>query len=219
MMKCFASRWGLGAAFVLLGVASLVDAPKAQAQASSMTTAAPPKFIGGDAHTKAPKVAPPAALPGAQSNPDEVAPRASIDLPPNQALFDAINRGDITVARDAIGRGADLDAHNVLGMTPLDLSVDLGRNDITFLLLSMRGSAPPPASADAPTLAAGKGKGKGKQDVVASKVAPKLVTRTISESKTAPAPVRQFVSTDPGTPAPKAGFLGFDGAAAHTQTP
>jgi hypothetical protein len=117
MMKCFASRWGLGAAFVLLGVASLVDAPKAQAQASSMTTAAPPKFIGGDAHTKAPKVAPPAALPGAQSNPDEVAPRASIDLPPNQALFDAINRGDITVARDAIGRGADLDAHNVLGMT------------------------------------------------------------------------------------------------------
>ena len=59
-------------------------------------------------------------------------------MEPNEALFDAINRGDIGAARDAISRGADLQGHNILGMTPLELSVDLGRNDISFLLLSMR---------------------------------------------------------------------------------
>ena len=59
-------------------------------------------------------------------------------MAPTAALFDAINRGDIIAARDALNRGADLNAQNVLGMTPIDLSVDLGRNDITFLLLSMR---------------------------------------------------------------------------------
>ncbi len=41
-------------------------------------------------------------------------------------------------ARDAISRGADLNGHNILGMIPMELSVDLGRNDISFLLLSMR---------------------------------------------------------------------------------
>ena len=60
-------------------------------------------------------------------------------MEPTEALFDAINRGDIGTARDAISRGADLHGHNVLGMTPLELSVDLGRNDISFMLLSMRG--------------------------------------------------------------------------------
>ena len=61
------------------------------------------------------------------------------EMEPNDELFDAINRGDIAAARDAISRGADLSGRNVLGMTPMELSVDLGRNDISFLLLSMRG--------------------------------------------------------------------------------
>ena len=47
-------------------------------------------------------------------------------MEPNDALFDAINRGDIAAARDAISRGADLGARNILGMTPMELSVDLG---------------------------------------------------------------------------------------------
>ena len=61
-------------------------------------------------------------------------------MEPTDALFDAINRGDIGSARDAISRGADLHGQNILGMTPMELSVDLGRNDISFLLLSMRGA-------------------------------------------------------------------------------
>ena len=64
--------------------------------------------------------------------------RAPVDMQPTDALFDAINRGDIATARDAISRGADLQGQNILGMTPLELSIDLGRNDISFLLLSMR---------------------------------------------------------------------------------
>ena len=81
-------------------------------------------------------------MPGAQSQAGSAAPaeRIPMDMPPTEALFDAINRGDIAAARDALNRGADIDARNVLGMTPLDSSIDLGRNDISFLLLSMRGA-------------------------------------------------------------------------------
>ncbi len=80
---------------------------------------------------------------GARAEPTAVAPaeRVPTDMPPTEALFDAINRGDLTGAKDAIGRGADIHGHNVLGLTPLELSVDLGRNTISFLLLSLRGGA------------------------------------------------------------------------------
>ena len=85
--------------------------------------------------------APPPALPGASSRGDAVAPATRLpnDMSPNDALFDAINRGDVAAARDALSRGADLEARNMLGMSPMELSVDLGRNDISFLLLSYRG--------------------------------------------------------------------------------
>jgi hypothetical protein len=83
--------------------------------------------------------APPDVLPGAATQSDRVAPAKGGPIAdPTEALFDAINRGDIASAKDAIDRGADLDGHSVLGMTPLDQSVDLGRNDITFLLLSLQ---------------------------------------------------------------------------------
>src|SRR5689334_22325917 len=83
----------------------------------------------------------PPALPGAASTKDAApAQRLASDMEPTEALFDAINRGDIGAARDAISRGADLKGHNVLGMSPLELAIDLGRNDISFMLLSMRGA-------------------------------------------------------------------------------
>jgi hypothetical protein len=58
-------------------------------------------------------------------------------LSPNDALFDAIDRGDIVAARDAVARGADLGATNAVGQSPIDESVDLGRNEITFLLVTL----------------------------------------------------------------------------------
>ena len=97
------------------------------------------------------KIPPPPALPGAASTGSPApANHAPVDMQPTDALFDAINRGDIATARDAISRGADLHGQNILGMTPLELSIDLGRNDISFLLLSMR-AADDGRSRQAPT--------------------------------------------------------------------
>jgi hypothetical protein len=168
--------------------------------------------IGGkSAGETAPKVAPPPALPGATPNANAVAPsnRPANDLEPTDALFDAINRGDIGAARDAISRGAELNGHNILGMTPMELSVDLGRNDISFLLLSMRGAddgrnRQPPAA------------------VTAAKPGPAKTTRQAARTpgttaKAAPATQGQaaqqtarLFSGDGGAPIPNAGFLGFD---------
>jgi hypothetical protein len=152
---------------------------------------------------------PPAAVPGARARPGTVIPadRAAADLPPTEALFDAINRGDIVSARDALTRGADLDGTNMLGLTPTELSVDLGRNDITFLLLSVRGGGGgvrlAPVDADKPAPAA------------AEKKKPRPVTRV--EQTAAPADEAAPKARAPvlfagngGAAVPSVGFLGFD---------
>jgi ankyrin repeat protein len=160
---------------------------------------------GGRPQAAAPKVAPPPALPGAQSNNNGAAPASHepTDMEPNDALFDAINRGDLAAARDAISRGADLEARNILGMTPMELSVDLGRNDISFLLLSMRGGdtggQPPPSKlAAAPP--------PGKQ---AKHTAPAHSSK-VATAQPAAAQTPRLFANDGGTPNPNAGFLGFD---------
>ena len=164
-----------------------------------------PNAIGGKQSTAAPPpVAPPPALPGAISQPGQAAPPTKLpsDMEPTEALFDAINRGDIGAARDALSRGADLRGHNVLGMSPLELSVDLGRRDITFLLLSMRAGETPRNRAAAaqpqPT------KQAARPAVRPSGAATARVAH--------PAPVAspRLFANDGGTPIPNAGFLGFD---------
>jgi len=149
----------------------------------------------------------PPALPGARSTPAEVAPpeRPPNDMPPTEALFDAINRGDLPAARDALNRGADLHGHSVLGLTPLELSVDLGRNDISFLLLSMRGGGP------------GEGSGPPPATVAAAPAPPPSRGRRapaptpVAQVRPPPAPARpQLFAGNGGAPVPQAGFLGFD---------
>lgn len=168
----------------------------------------------------APSNPPPVALPGAQARASTPAPsdRMALDMSPNDALFDAINRGDSAGVRDAVARGADLQAHNILGMTPVELSVDLGRNDITFLLLSLRGSfgnsatvrsataAPPPPGAAKAKPAANAASGKTRK-------VPAVPPPVATASAPAPQPPRQFAGSDGGTPQPQAGFLGFGGSA------
>ncbi len=208
-MKKMLSRLGLALPCALLTAALLAPlAAHAQnegpmgSQSGVMThpmdTPAPAK--GGRT------VAPPPALPGARSasEPDKL-DRPPSDMPPNEALFDAINRGDIAVARDALARGADLHATNVLGLTPTELSVDLGRNDITFLLLSMRGSSPkgPPPAKVASTSAA--------PAHPAARPAPPAPAPRPTPVATAPRPVPQQYADVPATPVPQAGFLGFGG--------
>ncbi len=142
----------------------------------------------------------PSALPGArftQQSP-AAAERAPADMAPNEALFDAVNRGDIAAARDALGRGADVDTRNILGLTALETAIDLGRNDLTFLLLSMRGassgSAAPPAAATRPP-----------PRQAAAQPAPARVAVAPQPAPPRPRPAYN----DPGTPVPQAGFLGF----------
>jgi hypothetical protein len=158
----------------------------------------------------APKQPPPPALPGATPNASRVAPavRPPTDMEPTDALFDAINRGDIAVVRDAISRGADLNGRNILGMTPMELSIDLGRNDISFLLLSMRGAddgrgRQPPAVATA----------KPEPARPAKQAARSPVTPARAAAPAQPPVARQtarLFSGDGGAPIPNAGFLGFD---------
>jgi hypothetical protein len=40
-----------------------------------------------------------------------------------------------------VARGADTEARNVLGLTPVDAAVDQGRTEIMFYLLSVRGAS------------------------------------------------------------------------------
>ena len=176
----------------------------------------------GKSQDEAPKVAPPPALPGA-INTIAPAEKTVLDLPPTESLFDAINRGDIGSARDAISRGADLSGHNVLGMTPLDLSVDLSRNDITFLLLSLRapdaapvaaiataGGTPAPAKETAATKVVADKAGAARPPT--AKTPAKAVASALKPAPAvAPAPRQYAGQNDTGTPNPQVGFLGFGG--------
>ncbi len=156
------------------------------------------KFARPDSETRKPEIAPPRGLPGARGERMRAAPaeRPPSEMRPTEALFDAVNRGDVAAARDAITRGAEIEGRNILGLTPLELAIDLGRNEMTFLLLSMRGmgaSTPPavPVREAAP----------------AHRAAPRPAPARVAPVPAAPA--RQRQAGGGGTPMPSAGFLGF----------
>ncbi len=156
--------------------------------------------MGGNApqpQQRVPDIAP-AGVPGAMSTPLATGPSLQKNIgDPTTALFNAIDKNDYSTAQDAVSRGANLNAQNPLGETPLDMSVALNRSSITFMLLAARNeegdnAAPAPSPAYAGHAAA----------------AP---TVTIAEHT--PAPHRQPVpvmGNNPGTPDPAAGFLGFN---------
>ena len=165
--------------------------------------------------------APPPAIPGAASSPDLVAPPSKVaaEMMPNEALFDGINRGDLAAARDALNRGADLNARNVLGQTPLDSSIDLNRNDITFLLLSMRPSSNTPGGSASGEAAAAAAPGStaasrtSASRMAASRTAagkPARAVRAKLARAPAAAPLARQFAGDGGAPNPAVGFVGFD---------
>ncbi len=123
---------------LVIGALVVAAVPAARAQTPSMANPGGP-VVGTAAPAPAP-APPPPGLPGAAStnNPNAPPPPSFSAMAPNDALFEAINRGDLAEARDAVSRGAQLDARNVLGMTPLELAIDLNRNDIAFFLLSIQ---------------------------------------------------------------------------------
>lgn len=146
----------------------------------------------------------PAAIPGAGSEnlptSQSVARQESGD--PTTELFTAINANDYNSAQDAISRGANLNAENALGETPIDLSVALNRNSITFMLLAARNDSGDDSQDDAPNAVP-----------VAASAAPH---RGLPPAKSRAVPVRLIENpnaapgNDPGTPDSGAGFLGFN---------
>jgi hypothetical protein len=189
--------WALAATLLLAAGPAIAELPSVNS-------------IGGKSAPKtAPKVLPPPALPGAAQNAGRVTPsfRPPTDMEPTDALFDAINRGDISAARDAISRGAELNGHNILGMTPMELSIDLGRNDISFLLLSMRGTED--GRGGQSTAAAAGAKPASTKPAARSPVVP-AKTRALPVQPQAAQQTAKLFSGDGGAPIPDAGFLGFD---------
>lgn len=140
----------------------------------------------------------PPALPGFGSQAPSPVPGVSKPQTgdPTAQLFSAINSNDYNSAQDAISRGADLNAQNALGETPIDLSVALNRNSITFMLLSARNVA-----GDDDSTSGGQMSG----------------TPTAPATNTPAVPIKLIESpnqptvpgNNPGVPNPSAGFLGF----------
>ena len=155
-----------------------------------------------EARKAAQRAAAPTALPGAQSSEDDTG-HSRVDVNPTVALFDAINRGSLNAARESLNRGADMNAHNVLDQTPLDMAIDLNRSDIMFLLLSMRtyNSDGRLDSANVSDSGVEMKNGSGHLTIGGKSVTPK-------RSLVAASP---HFDTSGGKPDPSVGFLGFAG--------
>lgn len=153
------------------------------------------------------EVAPP-ALPGASGVGNiSAGPVTTLNEDPTKLLFSAINHGDYNQARAAVSRGANLDARNALDETPIELAVELNRNNITFMLLSVRAEEGP-------------GQRAAPQSVTASAVghtrsaahAPIVFSSRETQLRQSPArAVAAPIAGSPGVPDPSAGFLGFGG--------
>jgi hypothetical protein len=166
-----------------------------------------------DAPRAAPR--PPPALPGiaARRAPAPIPGDPNANLSPTAALFDAINRGDLPAARDAVNRGASLEERNVLGLTPIDAAVDQGRNEIMFFLLSARGATRaqqiPPEASLSPAQRAARDRASAAE---AERSARAAVAALGGGGRRGPAPVTRprLFANDGGAARPDAGFLGFD---------
>jgi hypothetical protein len=143
------------------------------------------------------RAAPPSAIPGAEGMDEDDGDRIGKDVEPTTALFEAINRGSVAAAKDAVNRGADLGGHNILGQTPLEMSIDLNRNPITFLLLSLRTSDDRVGASYA---------NQGME------TARPVVTGGINAARMNSAPAGRGYDTAGGIAQPSAGFLGFGGS-------
>nr|WP_295738625.1 ankyrin repeat domain-containing protein [uncultured Acidocella sp.] len=174
--------------------------------------------MGGVAGSPAPKMQPrqpniaPSGLPGVGNMaPPSTGPqlKAPIGGDPTQELFTAISKNDYGSAQDAISRGAQLSAKNQFGETPIDMSIALNRNAITFLLLGSRNE-----------IAAQGGGGTMGQPWTLNNTpsAPAKSSKQAKSHKQAPPPAMQPAKASPaphygnagtGTPDPQAGFLGF----------
>lgn len=165
-----------------------------------------------------PRAAPraPAALPGiaARRAPEPIPADPNANLSPTAALFDAINRGDLPAARDAVNRGASLEERNVLGLTPIDAAVDQGRNEILFFLLSSRGATRGPQAPPEASLSPAQRAARDRAAAVEAERSARAAATALGAGggPRGPAPVTRprLFANDGGAARPEMGFLGFD---------
>jgi len=213
----FAVSWGVPFGLALIGTTPGLT--QGLDNRNGLTEGSKQSLKSLDKNSK-PVQAPP-SLPGTKAPVEAAAPTMSpADMSPTDALFDAINRGDIAAARDAVNRGADMRGLNILGLTPLELAVDLGRNDISFLLLSMRdGDSSSRSATRTGTGAGGTGAGgTGQADaLLRGGSAPRAASRPRVAAASSGPPAEPSAGEQPrlysgngGAPIPAAGFVGFD---------
>jgi hypothetical protein len=155
-----------------------------------------------------PDIAPP-ALPGAGSAPLATGPvmQKLTTGDPTAALFAAINSGNYSSAQDAISRGANMNAENGLGETPLDLAIALNRTNITFMLLAARNEMGGNDGTATPVVMTTPGTHSKTRKPHITPVTTNIRSVTETAPKYTTVPVME---DNPGTPNPSAGFLGFD---------
>ena len=121
---------------------------------------------------------------------------------PTEALFNAINLGDLEQVRGAAAAGADIGGRNVLGLTPLDLAIDLGHSDIAFYLMSIGRMSARPAATAPPT--------PPPAPTPVARGLPAAFPPAPAPAPTGVVPVAPLWQGGGGTAVPEAGFLGFD---------
>ncbi|WP_174502945.1 ankyrin repeat domain-containing protein [Acidiphilium sp. C61] len=194
----------LGLATLLGSIISIVPANAQMAGAGPGNGLGPIGGIPQPRH-EAPTEAPP-GLPGASSAGNiSAGPVTDAGGDPTTLLFKAINHGDYAQARAAVSRGANLAARNALGETPIELSVELNRNRITFMLLSARAEEVPASTiATGPSFAQPATKAPTRSKVHGIPKSSMMV-----KAAGRPAYPAGQVAHDAGRPDPNAGFLGF----------
>lgn len=141
---------------------------------------------------------PAGAQPAPGADPQARSARPSAQAQPTEQLFDGISMGSMEAVRDAIGRGANLNARNVLGQRPVDLAIDIGRSDMAFLLLSMMRAGQAPAAAALPSAAPPRPASQPARGASAVVQPPARL------------PTARLWANDGGPAMPDIGFMGFD---------
>lgn len=176
--------------------------------------------LAGAASAQTPPQRPPAGQVGAQP-PGQPQPgrapsaRQQRSGTPTEQLFDAINTGELEDVRAAVAAGADVGARNVLGLTPVDLAIDLGRNDVALYLLSLGRARPlaplPQAEArDRQARLTEQQIRAQQQRAEQAAIEAALRSRAPAVSGQGIVAVAPLWRGDGGTPNPAIGFLGFD---------
>lgn len=198
----------LAAFFACFG---LIAPAAAQMAPGGLGSALGPIGGGGTQHLRrqpSQNIAPP-ALPGASGAGNiSAGPVANPGADPTKLLFEAINHGDYAQASAAVRRGADVNARNALGETPIELAVELNRNQITFMLLSVHAEEGQPGAAPATSGPGGNIVPPSPKATQSAHRAEPLLHAVKAKPQVHAAPAAP-ASEDPGHPDPSAGFLGF----------